>query len=64
MSAESVDTVFLSLERYRFLSKPTFIITAIAALVRVAGALFYGFRLFIVSRKLKNELVDASAHSA
>jgi uncharacterized membrane protein len=60
MSAESVDTVFLSLERFRFLSRPTFIITAIAAMLGVAGALFYGFRLLVVRRKLKGELVEAS----
>ena len=63
VSAESVDTVFLSLERFRFLSRPTFIITAIAAMLGVVGALFYGFRLFIVRRKLKNEFADARAQS-
>jgi uncharacterized membrane protein len=63
MSAESVDTVFLSLERYRFLSRPTFITTAIAATLGVAGALFYGFRLFSVRRKLKHEFLDTIAQS-
>ena len=32
MSAESVDTIFLSLERFKFLSRPAFITTAVAAL--------------------------------
>ena len=47
MSAESLDTIFLSIERFSFLSRPTFIVTAAAALIGVAGALFYGYRLLL-----------------
>jgi uncharacterized membrane protein len=53
MSAESLDTVFLSLSRFRFLALPVFIISAIAAIVGVVGALFYVYRLLMVTRKLK-----------
>jgi uncharacterized membrane protein len=53
MSAESVDTVFLSLERFKFLSRPTFVITAVAAATGVAGALFYGYRLLVLKNEMK-----------
>ena len=56
MSAESLDTVFLSVSRFRFLALPVFIISAIAAIVGVAGALFYVYRLLSLSRKLKKFL--------
>lgn len=59
MSAESLDTIFLSLERFKFLSRPAFITTAIAAVVGVAGALFYGYRLLVAKREMKEKLVDA-----
>ena len=60
MSAESLDTIFLSLERFKFLARPTFIITAIASLIGVAGALVYLFRLLVVRRDLKARFVQAS----
>lgn len=59
MSAESLNTIFLSLERFKFLSRPVFIITAIATGLGVAGALFYGYRLFVVRREMKEKFVDA-----
>ena len=59
MSAESLNTIFLSLERFNFLARPTFIISAIAALVGAVGALFYGYRLLLVKRELKDGFVDA-----
>jgi len=55
MSAASLDTVFLSLERFKFLSRPAFAITAIAALLSIAGALFYGYRLLVVRRQLRDK---------
>lgn len=58
MIAESLDTIFLSLERFKFLSRPAFITSALAAALGVAGALFYGYRLLAVRRKLKRKLVD------
>ena len=53
MSAASLDTIFLSLERFKFLSRPAFAITFIAALLSIAGALFYGYRLLGVKRKIQ-----------
>lgn len=58
MSAESLSTVFLSLERFKFLAQPTFVITAMAALTGVAGALFYLYRLLAVRRDLKAKFGD------
>ena len=52
MSAASLDTIFLSLERFKFLARPAFAITVVAALLSVAGALFYGYRLFVVKREM------------
>jgi len=59
MSAESVDTVFLSLERFKFLSRPTFVLTAIAAGTGVAGALFYGYRLLRLGNQMKKHSIEA-----
>jgi uncharacterized membrane protein len=56
MSAESLDTVFLSVERFRFLSRPAFVITAITALLSIAGALVYGYRLLLVRRRMRAKL--------
>ena len=53
MSAASLSTIFLSLERFKFLARPTFIITAVAASAGVAGALFYLYRLLVVRREMK-----------
>lgn len=55
MSAESLNTVFLSLDRFKFLAQPTFIISALAALVGVAGAVFYGYWLLILTRRMKEK---------
>jgi uncharacterized membrane protein len=58
MSAAALDTVFLSIERFKFLSRPAFAITAIAALLSIAGAIFYGYRLLVVRREMKQKLGD------
>lgn len=58
MSAESLDTIFLSLERFKFLSRPAFIVSAIAAAAGVIGALVYGYRLLAVRRQMKRESVE------
>ena len=58
MSAESLDTIFLSLERFRFLSRPAFITSAIAAALGVVCALFYGYRLLALRREMKRKFVD------
>ena len=57
MSAESVNTIFLSLN-YRSLSRWTFIVTAIAALIGVVGGLFYGYRLVVGMREMKRKFGD------
>ena len=59
MSAASLDTIFLSLERFKFLSRPAFAVTAIAALLSIAGALFYGYRLLVVRREMKEKFGDS-----
>ena len=64
MSAESLDEIFLSFERFQFLSRPTFIITALAALVGAGGALFYGYRLLIVGREMKEKSRDTKAQES
>jgi uncharacterized membrane protein len=61
MSAESLDTIFLSLGRFKYLSRPAFIITAIAAALGVAGALFYGYRLLAVRREMREKFAGAKA---
>jgi uncharacterized membrane protein len=58
MSAATFDTVFLSIERFSFLSKPTFILTLIVALLSIPVALFYGYRLFILKRRIKERFGD------
>lgn len=54
MIAESINTIFLSLN-LKSLSRMTFIVTAIAALLGAAGALFHGYRLLVVNRQLKQK---------
>lgn len=59
MCAASFDTIFLSIERFNFLSKPAFITTFFAALLSIPVALYYGYRLLIVRRKIKEIFGDA-----
>lgn len=59
MSAESLSTIFLSLDRFKFLSRPAFLITAMAAAIGVAGALVYGYRLLVARRELKAKFGEA-----
>ena len=58
MSAESVNTILLSLALNSF-SQPIFIVSAIAALVGVAGALFYLYRLIVLKREMTRKFGDA-----
>lgn len=58
MSAESLSTIFLSLERFTFLARPTFVITGMASLIGVAGALCYLYRLLVVRRNIKATFGD------
>jgi len=52
MMGESVNTITLSLD-LKWFSRMIFILTAIAALVGVAGALFYGYQLLVLKRRMK-----------
>jgi uncharacterized membrane protein len=61
MSAASLDTIFLSLPRFKFLSRPAFVITAVAALLGVGGAFYYGYRLFVVRREMIETVMVAKA---
>ena len=61
MIAESLDTMFLSIERFNFLSRPAFITSAVATAIGVVGALVYVYRLLAVRREMKREFVDARA---
>lgn len=58
MSAASLDTIFLSLGRFKFLSRPAFLITVTAALLSIVGALFYGYRLLVVRREMREKFGD------
>ena len=58
MSAASLNTIFLSIERFKFLSRPAFVIAFIAGTLSIAGALFYGYRLLSVRRKIKQSFKD------
>ena len=64
MSAESLDTIFLSLERFKYLSRPAFILTAIAAALGVAGALFYVYRLLVVRQEMKEKFAGSNVGEA
>ena len=58
MIAESLDTIFLSLERFKFLSRPAFIISVIASAIGVISALVYGYRLLALRRRVKQKFED------
>jgi uncharacterized membrane protein len=60
MSAASLDTIFLSIDRFKFLARPAFAITAIAALLSIAAALFYAYRLVVLKREFRGQLRDAT----
>jgi len=62
MSAESLHTVFLTMPRYHFLSQPTFLVTAIIALLGAAGAILYLYRLLLVARELKKQFPNVSKY--
>jgi uncharacterized membrane protein len=64
MIAESLDTIFLSLDRFKFLSRPAFIISIIATALGAIGALFYGYRLLAVMREMKRKFKGAKLMGA
>ena len=55
MSSESVETIFLSVSRYNFLARPAFVVSVIATLIGVVGALVYLYRLLVVTREMKKQ---------
>ena len=55
MSSESVETIFLSISRYNFLARPAFVVSIIATLIGVVGALLYLYRLLVVTREMKQQ---------
>jgi len=59
MSAASLDTIFLSVEDLKFLSRPAFAVTAVAALLSVVGGVVYLYRL----RALRRESGAAAARA-
>lgn len=60
MSASSLDTIFLSLNQFKFLSGPAFAITAVAALLSIVGGLFFIYRLLVLKRKMKEKQGDVN----
>jgi uncharacterized membrane protein len=60
MSAASLDTVFLSLEKFRFLARPAFVITAVAAALSIVGAVFYLYRLLALKRRFKARITGTA----
>lgn len=64
MSAATLDTIFLSIERFKFLSKPAFVITFLAALLSLPVGLYYGYRLFILKRKIKERFGNAKTQKS
>jgi uncharacterized membrane protein len=58
MSAESISTIFLSVDRFNFLAQSTFVFSAIASLFGAIGALYYLYRLLVARRELKARFGD------
>lgn len=53
LGASSLEIIFYSLERFRSLTTVTRITSWTSSILGIAGAAFYGYRLLIVNRKLK-----------
>jgi uncharacterized membrane protein len=53
LGASSLEVIFLSIQRFHFLSTPMRLISWAAGILGVVGGLFYGYRLVIVNRRLK-----------
>jgi len=61
MGAATLDVISLGVERLRFLSKPAFVVTLLAALLSVPVALYYGRRLLILRRRMREAFGEAGA---
>jgi hypothetical protein len=55
MSSESLETVCLSVPPFNPLARPTFVVSIIATLIGVVGALIYLYRLLVVAREMKKQ---------
>lgn len=53
LGASSLEVIFYSIERFHSLTTVTRITSWAASILGIAGAAFYGYRLLIVNRKLK-----------
>ena len=53
LGASSLDPIFFGIERLRFLSTAVRVISWAAAILGIVGAVFYGYRLVMVNRRLK-----------
>jgi hypothetical protein len=53
MIGGSLDTIFLSLDRFGYLARPAFILSAIGAALGVVGGLVYLYWLLAASREMK-----------
>jgi len=53
LGASSLEVIFFSIERFHFLTTATRIISWAASILGIVGAGFYGYRLLVMNRKLK-----------
>jgi uncharacterized membrane protein len=55
LCASSLETVFYSVERFHSLTTATRITSWVTSILGIGGAVFYGYRLLMLNRKLKKE---------
>jgi uncharacterized membrane protein len=53
LGTSSLEVIFLSIERFNFLSTPVRVISWTVAILGIVGVVFYGYRLIKVNAKLK-----------
>jgi len=58
MIAESLSTIFYSLERFKSVARPAFVISLIVSLIGGAGALSYLYQLLVARRDMKARFRD------
>ena len=56
MAAASIEIVFTSVERLKFLAKPAWLVTGAAAIVAIVVAAIYGYRLWRLMRAQKEQV--------
>ena len=57
MIGGSLDTIFLSIDRFKHLARPAFIMSATGAGLGAVGGLVYLYRLLVASREMKAHIV-------